>query len=75
MKRRIFLVCLFTVFFRLPFYESIAAIFWQSASYVLLFKNEGIHLQIYLSLSIFVYQFTVSKNKFANHNPVTKFLN
>ena len=34
MKRRIFLVCL-TVFFRLPIYESIAAIFWQSASYVL----------------------------------------
>ena len=34
MKRRIFLVCLFYCFFRLPIYESIAAIFWQSASYV-----------------------------------------
>ena len=34
MKRRIFLVCLFYCFFRLPNYESIAAIFWQSASYV-----------------------------------------
>ena len=34
MKRRIFLVCLFCCFFRLPIYESIAAIFWQSASYV-----------------------------------------
>ena len=35
MKRRIFLVCLFyCFFFRLPIYESIAAIFWQSASYV-----------------------------------------
>ena len=34
MKRRIFLVCLFHCFFRLPIYESIAAIFWQSASYV-----------------------------------------
>ena len=35
MKRRIFLVCLFYCFFKLPIYESIAAIFWQSASYVL----------------------------------------
>ena len=34
MKRQIFLVCLFTFFFGLPIYESIAAIFWQSASYV-----------------------------------------
>ena len=34
MKRRIFLVCIFYCFFRLPIYESIAAIFWQSASYV-----------------------------------------
>ena len=34
MKRRIFLVCLFYCFFRLPIYESFAAIFWQSASYV-----------------------------------------
>ena len=34
MKRRIFSVCLFYCFFRLPIYESIAAIFWQSASYV-----------------------------------------
>ena len=34
MKRQIFLVCLFYCFFRLPIYESIAAIFWQSASYV-----------------------------------------
>ena len=34
MKRRIFLVCLFYCFFRLPVYKSIAAIFWQSASYV-----------------------------------------
>ena len=33
MKRRIFLLCLFYCFFRLPIYESIAAIFWQSASY------------------------------------------
>ena len=44
MKRRIFLVCLFyCFFFRLPIYESIAAIFWQSASYVLinLFITEG----------------------------------
>ena len=35
MKRQIFLVCLFYCFFRLPIYESIAAIFWQSASYVI----------------------------------------
>ena len=34
MRRRVFLVCLFYCFFRLPIYESIAAIFWQSASYV-----------------------------------------
>ena len=34
MKRRNFLVCLFYCFFRLPICESIAAIFWQSASYV-----------------------------------------
>ena len=35
MNRRIFLVCLFFPdFLRLPIYESIAAIFWQSASYV-----------------------------------------
>ena len=41
MKRRIFLVCLFYCFFRLPIYESIAAIFWQSASYVYwLLSNE-----------------------------------
>ena len=33
MKRQIFLACLFYCFFRLPIYESIAAIFWQSASY------------------------------------------
>ena len=34
MKRRIFWSVFFTVFFRLPICESIAAIFWQSASYV-----------------------------------------
>ena len=34
MKRRIISVCLFYCFFRLPIYESIAAIFWQSASCV-----------------------------------------
>ena len=34
MKRRIFLACLFYCFFRLSIYESIAAIFLQSASYV-----------------------------------------
>ena len=34
MKRQIFLSFFFTVFFRLPIYESIAAIFWQSANYV-----------------------------------------
>ena len=33
MKRRFFLVCLFYCSL-LPIYESIAAIFWQSASYV-----------------------------------------
>ena len=35
MKRRIFWSVFFTVFFRLPIYESIAAIFWQSAIFVL----------------------------------------
>ena len=34
MKRRIFLVCLLYCFLRLQIYESIAAIFWQSAGYV-----------------------------------------
>ena len=34
MKRRIFWSVFFIVFFRRPIYESIAAIFWQSASYV-----------------------------------------
>ena len=38
MKRRF--ICLFYCFFRLPIYESIAAIFWQSASCVL--KNQRI---------------------------------
>ena len=47
MKRRIFLVCLFYCLFRLPIYESIAAIFWQSASYVLIF------LQVFLILEKF----------------------
>ena len=37
MKRRIFLVCLFYCFFRRPIYESIAAIFWKSASSVFYF--------------------------------------
>ena len=36
MKRRIFWY-VFYCFFRLPIYESIAAIFWQSASYVIIF--------------------------------------
>ena len=32
----------FTVFFKLPIYESIAAIFWQSASYVYhFFRHQG----------------------------------
>ena len=34
MKRKIFLVCLFTVFLRLQIYEAIVITFWQSASYV-----------------------------------------
>ena len=34
MKQRIFLVCLLYCFFRLPIYESIAAIFWQSAVFL-----------------------------------------
>ena len=39
MKRRIFLVCLFYCFLGLQIYEAIAAIFWQSASYVILFES------------------------------------
>ena len=34
MKRRVFWSVFFNVFSRLPIYESIAAIFWQSASYL-----------------------------------------
>ena len=40
MKRRVFLVCLFYCFFRLSIYESIAAIFWQSASYILFGRRQ-----------------------------------
>ena len=37
MKRLVFLICLFYCFFsRLQIYEAIAAIFWQSASYILI---------------------------------------
>ena len=43
MKRRIFWSVFFTVFFKLPIYESIAAIFWQSASYVIKFKPPEIN--------------------------------
>ena len=39
-----FLVCLFSVFFRLQIYEAIAAIFWQSASYVCNFKTYFLNL-------------------------------
>ena len=39
MKRRIFLVCLIYCFFRLPIYESIAAIFWQSAIYIFVLSS------------------------------------
>ena len=35
MKRRIFFVRLFYCFLRLQIYKAVAAIFWQSASYVL----------------------------------------
>ena len=38
MKRRFFW-SVFTVFFRLQIYEAIAAIFWQSASYVQFFMS------------------------------------
>ena len=34
MMRRVFLSVFFTSFFRLQVYKAIAAIFWQSASYV-----------------------------------------
>ena len=54
MKRRIFLVCL-TVFLRLQIYEAIAAIFWQSASYVVINSRAaiagaiiGLHLVFFL---------------------------
>ena len=53
MKRRLFLVCLFYCFFRLPIYESIAAIFWQSASYVFFWV---------LIILIMMYQFFFDQN-------------
>ena len=60
MKRRNFLVCLFYCFFRLPIYESIAAIFWQSASYVCV-------LGVTFSLEYFdVYPFSVCLLVLAN---------
>ena len=37
-EKTIFLICFFTVFFRMQIYEAIAAIFWQSASYVVFLK-------------------------------------
>ena len=40
MKDDFFWSVFFTVFFRLPIYESIAAIFWQSASYVCMFTQK-----------------------------------
>ena len=53
MKRQIFLVRLFyCFFFRLPIYESIAAIFWQSASYVTVF----LRLQIYEAIAAIFWQ-------------------
>ena len=47
MKRRIFLVCLFTVFLRLQIYEVIAAIFWQSASYVCFFTPSRLKFVVF----------------------------
>ena len=44
MKDEFFWSVFFTVFFRLPIYESIAAIFWQSASYVLKFVIKIVQL-------------------------------
>ena len=41
MKRRFFLV-FFTVFLRLQIYEAIAAIIWQSASYVFSFFHQSV---------------------------------
>ena len=52
MKRQIFWVCLFLLFIRLPIWESIAAIFWQSASYVTLFFR----LPIYESIAAIFWQ-------------------
>ena len=62
MKRRVFLVCLFYCFFRLRIYEAIAAIFWQSTSYVYdlnlrrlgLFRTLGIDIQSFWFVSIFL---------------------
>ena len=50
MKRRIFLVFFFTVFFRLQIYEAIAAVFWQSASYALYRANYMRHTVLDLTV-------------------------
>ena len=74
MKRRIFLVCLFYCFFRRAIYESIAAILWQSASYVsfvipmhssLLNSNKCIYWQLLWNFTIALLpQFFLLKNNF-----------
>ena len=54
MKRRIFWSVFFIVSLRLQIYEAIAAIFWQSASYVFFFFSWLIGSRISLELSIWI---------------------
>ena len=54
MKRRIFWVRLLYRFFRLRVYEAIAAIFWQSASYVCLFNTLALFVFKNFSLRLFI---------------------
>ena len=57
MKRRIIFVCLFYCFFILQIYEAIAAIFWQSASYVFLFRRHYFCYDHMTSQPLFVHSF------------------
>ena len=53
MKRQNFFWSVFFTVFRLPIYESTAAIFWQSASYVFYFF---LRLQIYEAIAAVFWQ-------------------
>ena len=58
MKRRIFWSVFFSVFSRLQTYEAIAAVFWQSASYVIKHVNQRNVTKSYVYLLICITEIT-----------------